>query len=309
MQHDERWVEYFAKHGYPQAKPLGSGMEGTVYKLGENFVGKVWVRREATELRRLQEFYADLSETPLPFATPLIHEVQTFDGLAITIERELHGVPLQNYISENSSIPQSEAVDCILEVLRGLRSVEGTARMRELAVLDEPRSLWADCKDWSEALIGLMARRVARFGSQLRARVPRFNMLYKRVIEELATLRPERLTAIHGDLCGANILVDDACAPTAVLDFGFLSSAGDPAFDVSVAAAIYNMYGPHARKLDDALTTQLASEFGYPLDILLLYRAVYAIISSNAYDAAGQDGHFAWCAAILNRDDIAAMYG
>lgn len=48
---------------------------------------------------------------------------------------------------------------------------------------------------------------------------------------------------------------------------GRLTTEGDPAFDAAVAAA-------------------------------------YSLITANAYDPAGRDGHFAWCVTALNRADI-----
>jgi len=304
QRHAEEWVDYFASNGYPDAQPLASGMEGAVYKLGKELVGKVWARRKADELARLQGFYADLATAGLPFATPVIHEVVAVDGSTVTIERELHGTLLQNRLSEDDVVPRAEAVDCVIGVLRGLRSVKETARMRELTVLDEPHSFWSGNRSWSDALVALMARRVQKFGDQLRARVENFDGKYSRIVEKVAAYNCDHLTAIHGDLCGVNILVDDAFKTSAVLDFGFLSTAGDPAFDTTIAAAIFNMYGPHTQSIADTLTARFAQEFGHPVELLLLYQAVYAIISSNAYDPNGQDGHFAWCAAILNRDNV-----
>jgi hypothetical protein len=66
------------------------------------------------------------------------------------------------------------------------------------------------------------------------------------------------------------------------------------------------MYGPDASEIDRSLLTHFESALGYPLDRLLIYRAAYAIATSNAYDISGQDGHFAWCAAALNRSDVRA---
>ena len=34
---------------------------------------------------------------------------------------------------------------------------------------------------------------------------------------------------------------------------------------------------------------------------MLLYRAAYAIATANAF---GADGHFPWCAAMLEREDV-----
>jgi aminoglycoside phosphotransferase (APT) family kinase protein len=303
QRHAEEWLQYFANSGYTDVEPLASGMEGAVYKLGRDLVGKVWARRKPDELMRLRDLYSDLIAADLPFATPMIQEVVAVDSATITIERELHGTPLQESLSAEDIAPRDEAVDCVVGVLYALRSVRETACMRELAVLDESQSLWSGNRNWSNALISLMERRVQKFGDQLRAHVENFDAKYSRIIEKVAGYTCEHLTAIHGDLCGVNILVDSTCKTSAVLDFGFLSTAGDPAFDTAIAAAIFNMYGPHARSIADTLTSRFAQEFGHSINLLLLYQAVYAIISSNAYDPLGRDGHFAWCAAILNRVD------
>ena len=51
-----------------------------------------------------------------------------------------------------------------------------------------------------------------------------------------------------------------------------------------------NMYGPHAPAIADRLTSRLAAELGYPAEALLLYRAAYAIATSNAFTSDGSDG-------------------
>ncbi|HEY3504411.1 MAG TPA: hypothetical protein VGN37_16730 [Actinocatenispora sp.] len=67
------------------------------------------------------------------------------------------------------------------------------------------------------------------------------------------------------------------------------------------------MYGPDARRTDDRLTALFADRLGHPPELLLAYRAYYALIGANAYDPTGRDGHFAWCATILNRADVTAV--
>jgi len=280
---------------------VGSGMEGAVYALGGGVIGKVWASRQPGELAKLQRFYADLAAARLRVGTPDILDVRSVDGASVTIERELVGTPLQERLSETDAGPRLPEVAGIIEVLRELHSVPACASMRALAVLNEALPFWVDGQGWNESLDVAIMRRVARFGSQLRAAVKDFDAMLSRTRDALRRVKCERLTAIHGDLCGVNILVNADGAPTAVLDFGFLSTAGDPLFDVSVTAAIYNIYGPHAEHIADDLTRQFAKSFGCSEDLLLLYRAVYALLTSNAYDAAGGDGHFAWCAAILNR--------
>jgi hypothetical protein len=89
-----------------------------------------------------------------------------------------------------------------------------------------------------------------------------------------------------------------------VIDWGFLSHVSDSALDASIACGIYDMYGPFTRERDEALVTACVSQHGYDGDRLLIYRALYAILTSNAYSDDGTDGHYAWCMETLNRADV-----
>ncbi|TQF01932.1 aminoglycoside phosphotransferase family protein [Kitasatospora acidiphila] len=299
--HETNWIEYFSSGGYRDVVPLAAGMEGAVYRLGQGLVAKVWGRREAAELKRLQKFYSDISRAGLSFATPQILEVREVDGNAVTIERELMGRPLKQFVG--AGVPP-EADAAVIEVLRGLAMVPATAAMRQLAVLDEPTPLWEGAENWAAALNGLLQRRVASFGDQLRLVVDGFDVVFSQVAELVSRQAERPQSVVHGDVCLENILVGDDLRLTALLDFGFLSGAGDPAWDASIAAGIVDMYGPHAREVDDRLTHRVAREFGYPVELLLGYRAAYGIAASNAYDPNGADGHFSWCAAVLGREDV-----
>ena len=113
------------------------------------------------------------------------------------------------------------------------------------------------------------------------------------------------LSLIHGDLCPPNVLVDaKSRRPVAVLDFGFMSTLGDPVFDASIASAIFNMYGPHAAAIDEQLMSSFSQRLGHGVEEMLAYRAVYSLLTSNAYDEHGLDGHYRWCVEMLNRDDV-----
>jgi hypothetical protein len=108
---------------------------------------------------------------------------------------------------------------------------------------------------------------------------------------------------VHGDLVRANVLVDLDGNPTAALDWGFLSTEADPAFEASIVAGVFDMYGPDARAEEEHWAGTLCRQFGHDRHRLLVYRAVYALLTSNSYDPEGRDGHFRWCAASLNRQD------
>jgi hypothetical protein len=306
--HTAQWLAHFARRGYA-ARPLAAGVEGAVYDLGEAMVAKVWRERGAAELTLLQACYADIARAGLPFATPEIADIEQADGLSVTYERKLPGVPLQDQLDRGDRDLPEAATRCVLHVLPALATVAATASMRRLPVLDEDRALRAGTAPFPVALLALLDRRVARFGTVLRSRLPDFDRRYAALRETLAILPPVPDTVIHGDLLGGNILVGPGMRPLAVLDFGFLTTAGDPRLDAAITASIMNMYGPHAAGITRQLTARFSRELGYPAPVLLAYQAAYAVATSNAFSADGSDGHFAWAVGQLGRADIGAALG
>ncbi|MGI9005287.1 MAG: phosphotransferase family protein [Streptosporangiaceae bacterium] len=257
----------------------------------------------------MQAFYADVAAAGLPFGTPEITAVEQIEGTSVTYERKLPGEPLKRRLSEDDSGLDPAAARCVTEVLRALATVSANTAMRQLAVLDEDRPLWAGAATFQDALLSLLRRRVARFGLVIRRHLPDFDRRYARLQERIAAMPGRPDTVIHGDLVTDNILVDARARPLAVLDFGFLTTAGDPRLDAAIAASVMNMYGPHAPAITDALTAQLATDLGYPADVLLIYQAAYAVATSNAFTSDGSDGHFAWCVSQLRRTDVTDLLG
>lgn len=309
QEHTSEWLAHFTRSGYPEVTALAAGVEGAVYRLGDGTVAKVWRLRRPAEIILAQEFYADVASRGLPFATPVILEVSDVHGVTVSLERELPGEPLQALLGLGDRELGQAAVDCVAEVLRALSGVSATGVMRRLAVLDEDRPFWSGAGDFPTALAGLLRRRVARFGALLQAHVPDFDRRYARILDLLAVVDRPAPTVVHGDLLGSNILVDDLLRPLAVLDFGFLSTAGDPRFDSAVTASVMNMYGPHAAAITTALTERFAADRECPVEVLLVYRAAYAVATSNVFTSDGSDGHFAWCARQLNAPELVQALG
>ncbi len=308
LDHTQQWLDHFNSQGH-DAKPLAAGVEGAIYDLGDGLIAKVWRDRRVAELERMQGFYADVAEARLPFGTPEILRVEQVDGTPVTYERKLPGEPLQLRLGDEDREISQSAIGCVLDVLRALSTVPASSSMRQLAVLDEDRPFWADKDTFQSALLDLLKRRVARFGPVIRERLPDFDRRCMALQERLTLLGTCPDTVIHGDLFGANILVDDQSRPLAVLDFGFLTTAGDPRLDAAITASVMNMYGPHARSITQELTARFARELGYSAEALLTYQAAYAVATSNAFTPDGSDGHFAWCIAQLRRADISQALG
>jgi hypothetical protein len=314
LAHTQQWLKHFARQGHDPS-PLAAGVEGAIYDLGGGLVAKVWRDRRPAELVRMQSFYADVAAAGLPFRTPEILAVKQVkqdrqvDHTSVTYERKLPGTPLQQRLGHDDDGVDPAAARCVTDVLRALATVPAGPAMRQLAVLDEDRPLWDGADTFQDGVLNLLRRRVDRFGSVMRRHLPDFDLRYARLQERLAALPGSPDTVIHGDLFAGNILVDEQARPLAVLDFGFLTTAGDPGLDAAIAASILNMYGPHAAAITRALTVQLAHDLGYPADALLTYQAAYAVATSNAFTSDGSDGHFAWCIDQLRRPDIADVLG
>jgi aminoglycoside phosphotransferase (APT) family kinase protein len=308
LNHTQEWLDHFRRQGHHPV-PLAAGAEGAVYDLGNGLVAKVWRERRPAELERMQSFYADVAAADLPFATPEILRIQQVDDTSVTYERKLPGKPLQHRLDVTDRSVGPAAVKCVIDVLRALATVPAAASMRELAALDENQPLWAEADTFQAALLGLIERRVRRFGSVIRGHLPDFDCRCAALRERLSALDSWPDTVIHGDLFGENILIDEYDRPLAVLDFGFLTTAGDPRFDAAITAGIMNMYGPHALSSTQDLTARIARDLGYPTQVLLIYQAAYAMTTSNAFTSDGSDGHFGWCVAQLRRADISEALG
>ncbi|MEV0149284.1 MULTISPECIES: aminoglycoside phosphotransferase family protein [unclassified Nonomuraea] len=298
------WCRYFAGHGHPGARRIGAGVEGVVYRLGDGQVAKVWAGRPPTELTR--QVYADIARHRLPFATPEIFEVQEHEGIVVTYERELPGVPMRGDSAHEDyerELPVHHR-NALLAVLRGLASVPGTDGMRQLTVQGDDRPLWQNHDRFQNALAALVVRAAARHGAALAGQVPNFSAGVERTLNALQSLPDAPVTAIHGDLVPPSIHTDAAGRPVAVLDFGFYTTAGDPAFEAAVTAAIWDMYGPHAEEHTAELTRFFAQELGYAPATLAVYQAVYALTTYDLFGMADNDGHFRWCAEQLRRNIV-----
>ncbi|MFP4600131.1 MAG: phosphotransferase family protein, partial [Persicimonas sp.] len=235
---EQRWLDHFRACGYPDATGIATGMEGAVYMLvpGE-LVAKVWSRRGIDSLRRLEAFYERLASTNGRVLTPRILDVDIVDGVAVSKEMFLPGVPLERHLTQTAQSADLRAVDATVEVLEFLRGVGEADEFRDVLVLNETQSTWKSATCWSDAIGQLLHRRLTCFGDQLEPVVPHLDEVLEATLAFLRTRDDVEMSVIHGDLCPANIMVDNNLDPVAVLDFGFLSTVGDPAFDASIASA------------------------------------------------------------------------
>jgi aminoglycoside phosphotransferase (APT) family kinase protein len=302
--HDEAVRILSGLTGGAEPRLLGQGMEGAVYTIDHARIAKIWVGESEMSLQQDRTFYDTLAVKSFRFATPRILEVHLIENRCVTIEQRLPGTTMSHHL-RSGRITLDRARSTFVDVLADLAASGPLPAARVLPVMDEHIMHYHAAQNFPEALGALVQRRVGRFRQVLDSAVEALDAEVDALRGRLYEIDTGDRTVIHGDLTLDNILTNDDGALTAVLDWGFFTTEGDPAFDAAVAASIFDMYGESALDTELGLYTEIEERLGYSREALLVYRAAYSLITANAYDADGNDGHFAWCVAALNRPDVA----
>jgi Ser/Thr protein kinase RdoA (MazF antagonist) len=277
-------LERLRAAGYPVTHEVGRGMEGVVAALDDRRVVKVWDRRPRVEVDRLRTFYdavhAGLEEAGVTLAVPRILDVGEVDGLVVTVH------PL---------LPGRAEVDAgpgpVVEILAGLSRVEAHPDMAVLPVPDGERP-FDPSVPFGVSLAGLVLRRAALLGDLLSDGVA------ERMADALRAVPPVPPRLVHGDLGPVHVLLERG-RPVGLLDFGYVSTLGDPAFDAAVAACLQDMFGPGAAAATAALDDLVVRRFDHDPAELVLYRAAYGLVTASCL--VGHPGrHLDWCLELVD---------
>lgn len=277
--------------GFPVTHELGRGMEGIVAALDHDRVVKRWDRRPRPEIERLRTFYAAVEagfdEAGVALAVPTILDIGEVDGLVVTVQRRLQGIPV------DAAGP--EPVLQVLQVLEALAQVPARPGLAVLPVPDGDEPLDPDVA-FGDSLADLVLRRAPLVGAGLAAGTTEETAA--KMAAALRAVTPRSARLIHGDLGPAHVLLVDG-RPTGLLDFGYISTVGDPAFDAAVAAALQDMFGAGSAATTEAFDTLAVQRFGYEPEVLVLYRAAYGLVTASCL--AGYPGrHLDWCLALVD---------
>lgn len=270
--------------GYPVTHEVGRGMEGMVAALDEERVVKVWDRRPRIEVDRLRAFYDavhdGLVEAGVELAVPRILDVGEVDGLVVTVH------PLLPGRAEDDLGPGP-----VVDVLAGLSQVPVHPDMALLPVPDGERP-FDPSVPFGASLADLVLRRAELLGDLLADGVA------ARMAEALRAVPPVPPRLVHGDLGPVHVLLESG-RPVGLLDFGYVSTLGDPAFDAAVAACLQDMFGPGAAAATAALDDLVVRRFDHDPAVLVLYRAAYGLVTASCL--VGHPGrHMDWCLDLVD---------
>ena len=266
-------------------------------------VAKVWASRPRSEVLRLASFYRVLRSTNLPFHTPEIYDVGELSDATFSVERELPGTPLSPDRPGHSPALDPSRLRCIIDVLEALAAVEPTIEMKQLPVLDESTP-FPGKETFNDALAHLVTRRVTQVIGESTSATSDVAALTHAVTQRLAVMPPGPQGLVHGDLIPANILITENGQVAAVLDFGFFTTIGSPAFDAVVTANIFDMYGPNSAINRHEMERLVDDTFNYPPEALTVYLAAYALATMTLFGSSQRDGHFRWCSEVLQRPNV-----
>jgi hypothetical protein len=134
-------IEYFEQYAGGPVQLIGQGMEGTVYDLGDDQVGKVWFDRQPADVLPLQAFLSELNHQDLPFRTPDISRVDAVDGRAVSIEAKLRGTPLSESLAAGA-ITRQQGLELFAEVIEALGRTTAGPASKALPLIGESTSSW-----------------------------------------------------------------------------------------------------------------------------------------------------------------------
>ena len=249
-------------------------------------------------MSRLKAFY-DAAGRSGRLRLAEIERVLSVDGHTVSVERLVAGRRLSEQPSGGQRTVTRATIDGLGDALDALAGVPRDPALSSLPILPG-ESPFGPGAPFPESLAGLVRRRVAPVADALDAALGgTLASTLAQVQDELSELRPRREGLVHGDLIPDNVLLTGEGTPGGI-DFGFLSTYGDPDFDVAVAPAIYDMYGPTAAENTRMLTEALAARFGTTKTTIATYRKAYALTTAGCFGSGPEDGHFRWCARQLS---------
>ena len=302
----KNYQKLLAEINMPNLKFLGKGMQSTVFELDKDYVLKIYgVDIGIKNLKRLKSFYESLDTEDVTFHTPLLTDIKEVGTKLLVTEKKLQGrCPGMDAFKDFPATSLKKYLSSYVESLFSIQRIKTS-----FLNIAEPLDLTGDFfthksyKNWEELIT--TALKVKYFKNQdiFDLKVKNAPQLIEKLINKVQSFYVGNNYLIHGDFFPANTMINEDMKITSLLDFGILTTIGDPIFDIALGATFSDMYGQvthfKIKEFVCGLVKERISKEDY--DRTQIYILIYSFISANMYRTNDPtDGHFTWCINNLN---------
>lgn len=276
---------------------LGYGGEATVYELTGRRVLRIFHKHEdLSHLELISGFYRQIAGCSLPFAVPEILEFGFEDGLGFSLDRLIPGRAFHDVLPGLTGSERSRALDSFADAASGLAVI--TLEDQPYGEFLFDTALTSDT--WAGFLLARLEENYAKGRPDLIEALPNIDEVVEALRKRIRALPDPAKVLVHGDYFPGNVLMDEDFNVTSVIDFGWLTVAGDPAMDLASAAIFLNVVRGHQASDAERVHARLLATHGDALAPLIeIYRGWYGIRFSP-YKA--DDGSlFEWCVLSLKQ--------
>jgi aminoglycoside phosphotransferase len=287
------------------ADRISAGMEAEVFAYGPQRVLKLYAgTARLDDLLTLQDFYARLDRSRVPFGLPRIHALTQEGEYLVTVEERLPGMPMAALLPGLSSAEMERMLGRYLDALLALSAVPAPEALARIKLFD-PQGISGFAQGgWHGFLARALERKVQELDVYLRRDVSLLDQKVDRLRAFLAQPYTGEYRLIHGDFFPGNLLVDAQGQVCGLLDFGLLTMYGDPLFDLATGWLFFDMYDELHANLRARLLGLILERLGEGVrGRLFRYGLFYSILGANTYSPQCADGHYRWCVDNLNRQE------
>jgi hypothetical protein len=286
-----------SKFGVASSNFIGKGRESSAYAITDERVLKVFISGDLQFLNDLSQFNLELSKHKLPFQTPQILEVNSFEGLVYSIEKRLLGKELDQVFPNLDEERKFKVLKNYFDAFWFYNQIT-YLNSQFGQIISTSTSIRVD--NWKDYLLRKFKQKLT---AQPKLVKDILNYSEKSGIFESFINnnfnQPIEKSLVHADYYFTNVLVDDNLEISAVLDFGEHAVVGDRRLDVAAAVDFLNI-NPHVTEKMRAYVLDLArSKYGNDIDRFIAFYALFY----NYYFADTKDkGLYNWSVKGLNDD-------
>jgi hypothetical protein len=276
---------------------LGKGREGTVYKLSEEKVLKIFENGDGDFLQALAMVYKTMSAHKLPYQTPLIYSVEEWYGKVVTIEKLLYGQELDRVFPTLTSHKKQLVLLSFLKAIEFYNEIQFPGNDFGQVVPYKATT----SPSWTEFLVTRLNQRL-----QAQPRLKNDVLNYEVKIAKLSRLIEQRLPTtdkalVHADYYLTNVLVNEKLEVSAVIDFGEHAVIGDRKMDVAAAISFLDNSPAVTTDMKTELINYARQKYGASIEFFInVYQLFYGFYFAG-YD---DEGLYQESLRILNNEGL-----